>query len=105
MPAPTIEELTVTDEPQAWEALGFAVEGESCRLGEVRVRFLGRGSGSRRGIVGWSLRELQSTELDGLLTSVAQGAVAQSAPEHPNGVSAIDHIVAMTPDFERSVTA
>jgi hypothetical protein len=107
MGAPTIDELTLAEEPAAWEALGFALDGESCLLGGVRVRFTGSGSG--RGIVGWSLRDVRSTELDGLPTTASErpppAEGKEEAGTHPNGARAIDHVVAMTPFFERSVEA
>jgi hypothetical protein len=98
---PTIDELTIADEPARWRALGFAVSEDSCMIGAVSVRFIGADAG--RGIVGWSLREIASTDLDGLATSVSERGLPEPAPVHPNGVVAIDHVVAMSPDFERSV--
>jgi hypothetical protein len=101
MPAPTIDEITLADEPETWEALGFAVTGDSCRLGDVTIRLMG--NGSERGIVSWSLRDLQDVDLDGLPTSVSSRPLEPPGAEHPNGVLAIDHVVAMSPNFERSV--
>jgi hypothetical protein len=103
MPKPTLDELTLADDPQRWEQLGFALEGDRCRIGAVDVRFTDHGAA--RGIVGWSLRDLQSTDLDGLPTAISERPreAAGEAPGHPNGVLAIDHIVAMSPAFERSV--
>jgi len=100
----TIEEITLADEPAAWAALGFELDGEVCRVGDVSLRLTGGDSG--RGIVGWSLRDVQSTELDGLPTTLSTSA-RDDAPAgvHPNGVSGIDHVVAMSPAFERSVAA
>ncbi|HEV7584699.1 MAG TPA: VOC family protein [Solirubrobacteraceae bacterium] len=100
---PTIEKLTLADEPASWSELGFAVSGDRCRLGGVDLRLAGEGAG--RGLVGWSLRDLESTELDGLPTSRADGrpAAEEPAAAHPNGVVAIDHVVAVSPDLDRSV--
>ena len=103
MPTPTIDELTLADEPRRWEELGFTVADGCCRLGAVRLRFDGAGSG--RGIVSWSLRDLSSTALDGLPTSVSDRPPPAEATAHPNGVLGIDHIVAMSPDLERSIRA
>jgi hypothetical protein len=103
MTAPTIDELTLADEPARWSALGFAVAEEACQLGGVRVRFAGPHAG--RGILGWSVRDLHSDDLDGLPTTVSDRPPPGPAPAHPNGVAAIDHIVAVSPDFERSVAA
>lgn len=98
----TVDEIVVADDPGAWEALGFAVEGEACVLGDVRVYLAGREAG--RGLVGWSLRGASTTELDGLATTAASERQApEPAPAHPNGVAAIDHVVAITPALERTV--
>jgi hypothetical protein len=102
MPTPTIDELTLDDEPESWAALGFSVSGGRSRLGSVQLHFAGAGAG--RGIVGWSLREIASTELDGLLTSRSDApAPGEPAGAHPNGVLAIDHVVAVSPSLDRTV--
>lgn len=99
----TIDELTVADSPAAWAALGFAVEGEVCVVGEVRIRLAGSGAG--KGLRGWSLRGAATTDLDGLATARSERPALSAAPPHPNGITAIDHVVAMTPALERTVAA
>jgi len=101
--AAALDELTVADPPGAWAALGFAVEGDVCVLGAVRVRLAGAEAG--RGLTGWSLRELEETELDGLPTARSDREAPTSAPAHPNGITAVDHVVAITPALERTVAA
>ena len=64
---PTIDELVVADAPGAWSALGFEVDGGVCVVGEARIRLAGPDAG--KGLTGWSLREIEGTELDGLPTS------------------------------------
>jgi hypothetical protein len=98
-----IDELTVADPPAAWAALGFAVEGETCVLGEVRVRLAGAEAG--RGLAGWALRGLERGELDGLPTERSEREPPAPALAHPNGIAAIDHVVAITPALERTVAA
>ena len=102
---PTIDELTVADAPEAWAALGFEVEveGEVCVVGEVRIRLAGPDAG--KGLVGWSLRGIETTELDGLATTRSERAPPEERPAHPNGIAAIDHVVAITPDLDRTVAA
>jgi hypothetical protein len=97
----TIDELTLADDPVRWADLGFTVTGDTCRLGTVRLRF--EEDGEEPGIVGWSLRGIASTELDGLPTTLSRAPMPETAPVHPNGTVAIDHIVAMSPLFQRSV--
>jgi hypothetical protein len=99
--APTIDELLLADEPERWSALGFTVLDGAIQLGTVRLRLAGSGAG--RGIVGWSLRAISSTELDGLPTSRSQSPQPAAAPPHANGIVAIDHVVAMSPALDRSV--
>jgi len=100
---PTIDELVLADQPERWVALGFTVLDGCCPLGLVRVRLAGPDAGE--GIVGWSLREIAGTELDGLPTARSQSPAPPSASAHPNGVLAIDHIVVMSPALERTVQA
>ena len=99
----TIDELTIADRPQAWSALGFELEGDVCVLGEVRLRLAGPEAGS--GLSGWSLRGVETAELDGLATERSERPPPAAAPAHPNGVAGVDHVVAMTPDLERTVAA
>lgn len=97
-------EIALADEPERWEALGFAVDDGSLQLGTVHIALAGRGAD--RGILGWSLRDIASAELDGLPTSASQAPPSRTeAAEHANGITAIDHVVAMSPDLDRSVRA
>ncbi|HEU4904811.1 MAG TPA: hypothetical protein VFT19_01690 [Solirubrobacterales bacterium] len=100
---PTVDELTVADVPDAWAALGFAVEGDMCVLGEVRIRLAGTDAG--KGLARWSVRGLEATELDGLPTTRSEHEPPAAPPPHPNGVAGLDHVVAITPQLERTVDA
>lgn len=100
MPA-TLDELTVADSPQAWRECGFVVEGDVCVLGDVRIRFAPEEG--QRGLTGWSLRGIDSTELDGLPTTASDRPPPAEAPAHPNGITALDHVVAISSDLDRSV--
>lgn len=99
----TIDELTIADPPRAWSALGFALEGDTCVVGEVRIRLAGSEAG--RGLVGWSLREVEGTELDGLPTRTSERPPPAGGSPHPNGIDGLDHVVAITPALERTVAA
>lgn len=101
--APTIDELTVADTPAAWAALGFVVDDDVCVVGDVRIRLAGPGAG--KGLVGWSLRDLRGSELDGLATTRSDRPAPVDSPTHPNGITVIDHVVAITPALERTVAA
>jgi len=99
----SIEELVLADEPGRWSALGFDVDADAVQLGAVRLRLAGEDAG--RGIVSWSLRGVTSTELDGLPTTLSDSAPTAAGAAHANGISAIDHVVAMTPALDRTVRA
>lgn len=101
--AVTLDELAVADAPEHWEACGFRVEDGTCVLGDVRVRFAGEGAG--RGLTQWALRGIGSSELDGLPTASSDRPPPDEAPAHPNGVTAIDHVVAISSDLDRTVAA
>jgi hypothetical protein len=117
MPGVQIHELTIADEPATWATLGFAVEDDVCRVGSVPIRLAGRDAG--RGIVGWTLGGIASEQLDGLPTQPAGAPEAPAASmlaspaaqdssasvAHPNGINAFDHVVAITPALDRTVTA
>jgi hypothetical protein len=86
----------------AWRDAGFAVADDTAEVGSVRIRLVGEDRG--RGLMSWSVRGLESTELDGLPTELSDRPPA-SAAAHPNGVVSVDHLVVFSPDLERSVAA
>jgi len=100
---PTIDEIAVADAPEAWSALGFAVAGDTCVVGDVRLRLAGAEAG--KGLIGWSLRGAGGEDLDGLPTARSERPPPDERPPHPNGIAALDHVVAITPDLERTVAA
>jgi hypothetical protein len=100
---PTLDELVVADGPEAWRACGFQVDGDVCVAGDTRIRLAGEGAG--KGLVGWSLRDLEVTELDGLPTARSDRPSPSAQPAHPNGIAGLDHVVAISSDLDRTVTA
>jgi catechol 2,3-dioxygenase-like lactoylglutathione lyase family enzyme len=100
---PTIDELTVADAPGAWSGLGFEVDGDTCAVGDVRIRLAGPDAG--KGLTGWSLRGAEGIQLDGLATTRSEREPPGEQPAHRNGITAIDHVVAITPALKRTVEA
>jgi hypothetical protein len=95
---PELDELVLGDPPEAWEALGFAAVDGIVALGGVRLRLTGRGGG----IAGWSMRGIElDADLDGLPTTVSEAPPPEPLA-HPIGAVALDHVVALTPDFDRT---
>jgi hypothetical protein len=116
----SIDEIALADEPDRWAALGFAVDGETVTIGAVRLHLAGREAG--RGILGWSLSGIDGqADLDGLPTTLATAPrhaastkptrrasttrAGTAAPLHSNGVGSIDHVVAFSPQLDRTVQA
>jgi hypothetical protein len=100
---PALDELVVADEPDAWAGAGFRVEGDICDVGTVRLRLAGRDAGRR--LTGWSLRDLDGDDLDGLPTSRSDAPPREPAERHPNHVTILDHVVAFSPALDRTVAA
>lgn len=99
---PTLDELRVADSPEPWRACGFRVDGDLCIVGDVRIRM---GAEGGKGLVSWSLRGVEATELDGLRTERSDRPPPDEQPEHANGVAALDHVVAISSDLDRTVAA
>lgn len=100
---PRVEEIAVADAPELWSAAGFSTDGSRCRVGAIDLR-LGATEGGR-GLVGWSLSGLTNIELDGLPTVRAPEGSEPLAAEHPNAVMAIDHLVVLSPQLDRTTAA
>ena len=107
--------LTVADAPEVWSGLGFTVDDITVRIGSTSIVCSGSAEDdpSAKGITDWMLTADDGPlpeRIDGLLTgSVTYGDAVRStptkAPHHTNGVISIDHLVVMTPDVDRTVTA
>jgi hypothetical protein len=100
---PELVSLSLADPPERWRALGFVVLDGRMRVGDVGVELGEPGDG----IVGWALRGVEGgAELDGLPWSAsASVSAAKSDAAHPNGAVGIDHVVVLTPDFDRTAAA
>ena len=96
-------DLEIADDPAAWGAAGFRVLADDTVLvGETRVRLVG--SDGPRGI-----RRAGIEGIDGPVDGLPFGPFADPEPaattSHPNTVTAIDHLVVMTPDADRTTAA
>ena len=107
-------ELQVADEPEAWSAAGFAVDGDQVRIEPVAIRLTGAPDHGPRGITGWTVAGLAISDelLDGLPTTTRSDGAGPAAADHegepavhPNGVIGFDHLVVLTPDLDRTIAA
>ncbi len=104
MSSPRLAGLTIADHPERWQALGFAVgEGGVCELDGVRLALGAAG----RGITSWSLSGVAPAEqIDGLSTeAVTDRNAPGGSAGHPNGALALDHVVVLSPSYDRTAAA
>jgi hypothetical protein len=107
---PQLAALAIADRAERWAALGFAV-GDGCvALGELSIELGGPGTG----ITGWTLVGSaigSARDIDGLPTTQREKVPATGTKAlrvesgHPNGAIAVDHVVIVTPDFDRTGAA
>jgi hypothetical protein len=113
-PRPELKALRIADPSERWSALGFEVAGGSLVLEGVTLHLDARG----RGIVSWGLSGIDRApvDIDGLATEATEATEAAEAAyaidvadsparEHPNGATGIDHVVVVTPEFDRTAIA
>lgn len=94
-----LKELIVGDEASVWEALGFTVADNRCRVGHVDVVFdPSVGKGIRR----WTLVGEGPEQLEGVPTEWSTDPLEPTGV-HPNGIYEIDHVVLTTPDIQRTI--
>jgi len=92
---PELRAVELPDDPSRWEALGFEIVAGSALLPGVRVA-LGAST--------------FAAAIDGV--AAIEGLALADRPDappvysaHPNGALGLDHVVAVTPDFERTAQA
>jgi hypothetical protein len=102
---PTIAELHLAGEVSRWHAAGFVVDAEAVvRIGTVALLVDGDADAAP-GITSWTLRGADhQTEIDGLATAWTSADPGDPA-EHPNGITAVDHLVVLTPDLDSTIDA
>lgn len=92
---PSLAELLLGGPAEPWERLGLTVSDGAIPIGGVALRFGAEGTG----IQSWGLEGATTTPLP-------EHAVRTTAPvpvDHPLGVTAIDHVVALTGDLDAAV--
>ena len=95
--------LAIADDPAAWAALGFGVDAAGAiALGPLALHLVGREAGE--GIVALELDRAVAGDADGLPLRAAPPGETAGAP-HPNGARAVDHVVALTDDRDRTADA
>jgi len=101
MPVPELVALDVAADPDAWRALGFTIDEEGvCAVDGVAIRL---GSAGRK-ISGWAVAGVEGgVVLDGLPTVPAPPPADPGS--HANGTVALDHLVVMSPDPDRTIEA
>lgn len=101
-PVPTLRGLVIGDDPDAWRAAGFTVTGDMLTVGGVTIHLAG--SDGERGIRGWWLDGAVAADADGL-AHVPTPPAPVAEVDHANHVTGVDHVVAGTPDIDRTTAA
>jgi hypothetical protein len=101
---PRLEEVVLADDPAAWSEVGFDVRDGAVGLGPVTLLLAGRGAAPRLGL---GVRGCDAGEPDGLALGPPRQPAASAPPAgaHPNGVTLLDHVVAMAPQLDRTIAA
>jgi hypothetical protein len=93
---PTLTAVAVPDPVERWEALGFEIVSGEVLLPDVRV------------ILDATALAVALDGIDVLPDGLAMANPEPIAPvyrAHPNGAIGIDHVVALTPDFDATLAA
>ncbi len=105
---PELTTLVIGDRATSWADAGFTVAdgptGPTVRIGAVAIEFAPDGDG--RGVLAWRFDGDAGGEIDGIHTLAASPRSAdEPVADHPNGVVAVDHVVVMTDDLDRTSAA
>jgi hypothetical protein len=111
---PSLVALHVGDRPESWAAVGFEVVGRTVAVGGVQIRL--HGDDGPRSLLRWDLRggtgpsrrRATVSDLDGLSTGWIPDdghPAGDDGPDHPNGISSIDHVVIASSDVDRTIEA
>jgi hypothetical protein len=96
-----LQAITIGDEPSAWSAAGFTLDDNRVTIATTVIELAG--PDPSRGIVSATIDGL-AADVDGL----ALGGASAARPRpvvHPNGVTRLDHLVAMSPAIDRTTSA
>jgi hypothetical protein len=97
-------EIAIADDPAAWAALGFAPDADGVvALGGLAVRLEGRAAGT--GVLALRVDGLVGERPDGLPVVAGHAARDAGDREHPNGALAVDHLVVLTDERDRTTDA
>jgi len=92
--------VDIGDDPEAWTKAGFSVVDAETRIGSTVIRL--RGTENGRGILSAGIDGITDS-LDGLPVSPPIPRFnPRISPVHANLVASIDHLVATSPDMDRT---
>jgi hypothetical protein len=102
--APVLAALRIAADPDRWRAFGLTLDDAGrADVGGVVLEIC-PGAAGEEGVRGWAWRGLPAAAtLDGI--DVLGSMPAAGTTAHALGVTAVDHVVVATGDFERTVAA
>jgi len=90
--------LVIGDDPASWADAGFAIDGATTRIANTAISLVGTESG--RGILRATVDGIDAA-IDGMPFG-GHDILESEASLHPNGAVDFDHLVAMSPDMDRT---
>ena len=99
--------LVIGDEPGSWEAAEFVVNGSTTTIADTVITLVGTSQG--RGILAAGVDGI-GHDIDGMpfgrnTPDANDAGAGAGAGPHPNGTIELDHLVAMSPDMDRTTAA
>lgn len=91
--------VRVGDDPAAWRAAGFLVDGDDLVLDGFTIECGADDSPPTWFVLGDDV----PSDMDGIATT--PGEPPGDRPDHPNGVAGVDHVVVASPDLDRTQAA
>lgn len=99
---PELREVVVGGDEDGWRRAGFTVRGDRIGLHGLALRI---DPTSGRPLSAWGLTGLgEGDDVDGV-PCVAPPGGTHEPDDHPNGITALDHVVVLTRDLEATTAA
>jgi len=103
----TVGELVIASAVEPWQALGLHVEGDTARIGGIRLRFVPVAAGAQAGVIAWGLvgAPTEVSDIDGLATHHLADGTSGPVVADDLGIVGWDHLVINTSSLERTCGA
>ncbi len=98
--SPQLCGISLPDPSDPWAQAGFDVRDDRLHIGSLTVAL---GRPIQR--AAWNFEPSVADTIDGIPSDQPAPVQPEAVVDHPNGAVAVDHIVVMTPDLDRTTNA